>query len=48
MQEEHQVHAQSARSPEQQAPSGQTQSVCPEITLKQKDEIMIRFDRIGS
>jgi hypothetical protein len=29
-------------------PSGQTRSVCPEIMLKQRDEIMIRFNLIGS
>jgi hypothetical protein len=29
-------------------PSGQTQSVCPEIMLKQKDQIMIRLNLIGS
>ena len=29
-------------------PSGQTRSVCPEIMLQQKDEIMIRFNLIGS
>jgi hypothetical protein len=28
-------------------PSGQTRSVCPEIMLKQRDEIMIRFNLIG-
>jgi hypothetical protein len=26
--------------------SGQTRSVCPEMMLKQKEEIMIRFDLI--
>jgi hypothetical protein len=29
-------------------PSGQTQGVCPGIMLKQRDEIMIRFNLIGS
>jgi hypothetical protein len=29
-------------------PSRQTQSVCAEIMLKQRDEIMIRFHLIGS
>jgi hypothetical protein len=29
-------------------PSGQTPSVCPEIMLRQEDEIMIRFNPIGS
>jgi hypothetical protein len=29
-------------------PSRQTRSVCAEIMLKQKDEIMIRFNPIGS
>src|SRR5258705_11203891 len=29
-------------------PSRQTRSVCPEIMLKQKDEIRIRFNQIGS
>jgi hypothetical protein len=28
--------------------SGQTRSVCPEIMLKWRDEIMIRFNLIGS
>jgi hypothetical protein len=29
-------------------PSRQARSVCTEIMLKQRDEIMIRFDLIGS
>jgi hypothetical protein len=28
--------------------SGQTQGVCPEIVLKQRDEIMMRFHLIAS